>query len=66
MAYRGFTWNLTYSEAANVRRILAAHLHCDDPRRWDVEVATHLIAKINWYLEVTPDGATPAHGPADA
>jgi len=66
MSYRGFTWNLTFTEFANLARILAAHQRCEECRRWDAVISDHLLQKIEMIMEVSPDGTSPTHGPADA
>ena len=66
MSFRGFTWNLTSTEVANVKRILAAHQRCNECHRWDAEISDHLLRKIEMFEEVTPDGPSPSHVRADA
>jgi len=66
MAFRGFTWNLTASEAANVARILALHQRCEECHRWDAEVSDALLKRIEMFMEVSPDGSSPTHAHADA
>jgi len=66
MTYRGFTWNLTYTEYANIARILGHHMRCQECHRWDAVIADHLLQKIEMITEVTPDGTSFTHGPADA
>jgi len=66
MVYRGFTWNLTSTEMANVARILAVHQRCNECHRWDAEISDHLLKKIEMVMEVSPDGTSPTHGRADS
>jgi len=66
MSYRGFTWNMTASEAANLSRILSEFLRREDVHKWDRIIAEHLRAKATIFLELTPDGTSPAHARSDA
>jgi len=68
MSYSGFTWNLTAGEARQVRDLL--DYYClERPAfmyRVDAQTAERYIRRLDFFLEVSPDGATPTHGTADA
>ena len=66
MVYRGFTWNLTSTEMANVARILAVHQRCNECHRWDAEISDSLLKKIEMVMEVTTDGPSTTSCRADA
>jgi hypothetical protein len=68
MSYRGFTWNLTYTEYANIARLMLCIEQCDcaSTHTWDRQIARGLRHKLVVVMEVTPDGPNASHGPADA
>jgi len=68
MSYSGFTWNLTAGEAAQIRELLSRYC-VERPAymyRIDAQTAERYIRRLDFFLEVSPDGATTTHGSADA
>jgi hypothetical protein len=66
MSYRGLTMGLTYTEYANLHRILLGVVSCETHPRWDRKISESIVSKISFVMEVTPDGTSSTHGPADA
>jgi len=66
--YRGFTWNLTYSDARQIAELLERYVMSESQpfrAKIDRKIASDLIVKAYIFMELSPDGATPTHGPAD-
>jgi len=66
MAFRGFTWNMTATEAANLCRILSIVRNGGELRTWDLVIMEGLLTKAQIFLELTPDGTSKDHAHADA
>jgi len=66
MAYKGFTLSLTAGEVQQLSDLLARIVAEKQMFKVDRHIASFHVERFERWLEVTPDGATPTHGTADA
>jgi len=65
MAYKGFVLGFTAGDC-DMLLLLLDELERNGRYKVDRHMAARYRAKIEQFLEVTPDGSTATHGPADA
>jgi len=66
MVYRGFTWNCSAGEAAQIRMLLQRLLDDKPMLKVDRHLAQYYVLDLDRFLEVTPDVPTSTRGTADA
>jgi len=66
MTYRGFTWNLTYGDAARIRELLTRYRDGRPIAKVDDHFLELYIAKCTIFMELSPDGTTSRSATADA
>jgi len=66
MPYRGFTWNLTAGEAETIQDLMWRIVNDRPMLKVDHFLADKIYQKATLFLEVSPDGSTPSHAPADS
>jgi len=66
MVYRGFTWNCTAGEAAQIGMLLQRIVDEKPMMKVDRRLAQSYVLSIDHFLEVSPDGTSPTHARADA
>jgi len=68
MSYRGFTWNMTYADAAQIKRLLEYYVLRPDVPGYNIDrhQAELLVAKALIFMELSPDGTTPRSATADS
>jgi len=66
VSYRGFTWNLTESDARQIQDQLERYLAGKPIHKIDEKIISDIVSKCKIFRELSPDGATPSHASADA
>ena len=68
MAYRGFTWNMTYADANRIAFLLEKYVLDERVTAYKVDqfLAQDLRDKAIIFMELSPDGTSPTHPTADA